>query len=61
MAGSNRFAYYSDVAEQNTRFSTISYNTNWFDEITRLGMYSSSNNQSLELLKNQLLPSSEPL
>ncbi|MBC7746991.1 MAG: SusC/RagA family TonB-linked outer membrane protein, partial [Methylotenera sp.] len=44
MAGSNRFAYYSDVAEQNTRFSTDQrYNTNWFDEITRLGMYSSNN------------------
>jgi TonB-dependent starch-binding outer membrane protein SusC len=44
MAGSNRFAYYSDVAEQNTRFSTDQlYNTNWFDEITQLGTYSSNN------------------
>jgi len=44
MAGSNHFAYYSDVAEQNTRFSTNQkYNTNWFDEITRLGTYSSNN------------------
>ncbi|WP_310379851.1 TonB-dependent receptor [Flavobacterium sp.] len=44
MAGSNHFAYYSDVAEQNTRFSTDQlYNTNWFDEITRLGTYSSNN------------------
>jgi TonB-linked SusC/RagA family outer membrane protein len=44
MSGSNHFAYYSDVAEQNTRFSTDQlYNTNWFDEITRLGTYSSNN------------------
>jgi len=44
MAGSNHFAYYSDVAEQNTRFSTDQlYNTNWFDEITKLGTYSSNN------------------
>jgi TonB-dependent starch-binding outer membrane protein SusC len=44
MAGANHFAYYSDVAEQNTRFSTDQlYNTNWFDEITRLGTYSSNN------------------
>jgi len=44
MSGSNHFAYYSDVAEQNTRFSTDQlYNTNWFDEITQLGTYSSSN------------------
>lgn len=44
MSGSNHFAYYTDVAEQNTRFSTDQlYNTNWFDEITRLGMYSSNN------------------
>jgi TonB-linked SusC/RagA family outer membrane protein len=44
MSGSNHFAYYSDVAEQNTRFSTDQlYNTNWFDEITGLGTYSSNN------------------
>ena len=44
MSGSNHFAYYSDVAEQNTRFSTDQlYNTNWFDEITNLGTYSSNN------------------
>ena len=44
MSGSNHFAYYSDVAEQNTRFSTDQlYNTNWFDEITQLGTYSSNN------------------
>lgn len=44
MAGSNRFAFYTDVAEQNTRFSTDQlYNTNWFDEITQLGTYSSNN------------------
>jgi len=44
MSGSNHFAYYSDVAEQNTRFSTDQlYNTNWFDEITNLGNYSSNN------------------
>lgn len=44
MASSNQFAYYSDAAEQNTRFSTDQkYNTNWFNEITRLGTYSSHN------------------
>ena len=44
MAGSNHFAYYSDVAGQNTRFSTNQlYNTNWYKEITRTGTYSSNN------------------
>lgn len=44
LANANQFANYSNVAEQNTRFSADQiYNTNWFDEITRLGTYSSNN------------------
>jgi len=44
MASSNQFANYSNIADQNTRFSLDQkYNTNWFDEITRLGSYSSHN------------------
>jgi TonB-linked SusC/RagA family outer membrane protein len=44
LANANQFANYSNVAEQKTRFSADQiYNTNWFDEITRLGTYSSNN------------------
>ncbi|WP_264563870.1 SusC/RagA family TonB-linked outer membrane protein [Flavobacterium sp. N3904] len=44
MAAANHYAYYSDVALQNPTFSTDQlYNTNWYDEITRTGNYSSNN------------------
>lgn len=54
MADSNQFANYSNIAENNSRFSTNqNYNTNWYDEITRLGTYS-SNNLSLSASTNKI-------
>ncbi|TRX42905.1 SusC/RagA family TonB-linked outer membrane protein [Flavobacterium restrictum] len=44
MASANQFANYTNTAEQNSRFAdNQAYNTNWFDEITSLGTYSSNN------------------
>jgi TonB-linked SusC/RagA family outer membrane protein len=44
LASANQFVNYSNVAEQNPRFSADQkYNTNWFNEITRLGTYASHN------------------
>ncbi|CAM2844599.1 TonB-linked outer membrane protein, SusC/RagA family [Flavobacterium succinicans] len=44
MAGSNKYAHYSNAALQNTTFSQDQpVNTDWFDEITRTGIYSQNN------------------
>ncbi|MCD0464756.1 SusC/RagA family TonB-linked outer membrane protein [Flavobacterium sp. ENC] len=44
MAGSNKFAYYTNAALQNTTFSQDQpVNTDWFDEITRSGSYTQNN------------------
>lgn len=44
MANANQFANYTNIAEQNSRFSTEQlYDTDWFDEITRMGTYASNN------------------
>lgn len=44
MAGSNKYAHYSNVALQSTLFSQDQpVNTDWFDEITRTGTYSQNN------------------
>lgn len=44
MAGSNKFSHYSNIALGTTTFSQDQpTNTNWFDEITRTGVYSQNN------------------
>ena len=44
MAGSNKFSRYSNIALGTTTFSQDQpINTNWFDEITRTGVYSQNN------------------
>ncbi|UPQ78357.1 SusC/RagA family TonB-linked outer membrane protein [Flavobacterium azooxidireducens] len=44
MAGSNKFSRYSNIALGTTTFSQDQpTNTNWFDEITRTGVYSQNN------------------
>ena len=44
MAGSNKYAYYSNAALQSTTFSQDQpVNTDWFDEITRTGSYTQNN------------------
>ncbi|MGL2994970.1 SusC/RagA family TonB-linked outer membrane protein [Flavobacterium sp. TSSA_36] len=44
MAGSNKYAHYSNAALQNTTFSQDQpVNTDWFDEITRTGIYNQNN------------------
>ncbi len=44
MAGSNKYAYYSNSALQSTTFSQDQpVNTDWFDEITRTGSYTQNN------------------
>ena len=44
MAGSNKYAYYSNSALQTTTFSQDQpVNTDWFDEITRTGVYTQNN------------------
>lgn len=44
MADANSFAKYSNIAGNNSRFAeNQAYNTNWFDEITRIGTYNSNN------------------
>lgn len=44
MAGSNKFSRYSNIALGTTTFSQDqAINTNWFDEITRTGVYSQNN------------------
>jgi TonB-linked SusC/RagA family outer membrane protein len=44
MAGSNKYAYYSNAALQSTVFSQDQpVNTDWFDEITRTGIYYQNN------------------
>ena len=44
MAGSNKFSRYSNIALGTTTFSQDQpINTNWFDEITRTGIYSQNN------------------
>ncbi|MEM0578550.1 SusC/RagA family TonB-linked outer membrane protein [Flavobacterium polysaccharolyticum] len=44
MAGSNKYAHYSNVALQSTTFSQDQpVNTDWFDAITRTGTYSQNN------------------
>ncbi|MDQ6469550.1 SusC/RagA family TonB-linked outer membrane protein [Flavobacterium sp. LHD-80] len=44
MAGSNKFAYYTNSALQSTTFSQDQpVNTDWFDEITRTGSYTQNN------------------
>lgn len=44
MAGSNKYAYYTNSALQTTTFSQDQpVNTDWFDEITRTGSYTQNN------------------
>jgi TonB-linked SusC/RagA family outer membrane protein len=44
MAGSNKYAYYTNSALQSTTFSQDQpINTDWFDEITRTGTYTQNN------------------
>ncbi len=44
MAGSNLFSYYTNTALGNTKFSQDQpINTDWFDEITRTGIYNQHN------------------
>lgn len=44
MAGSNKYAHYSNSALQSTTFSQDQpLNTDWFDEITRTGSYTQNN------------------
>lgn len=44
MAGSNKYAYYTNSALQSTTFSQDQpINTDWFDEITRTGTYNQNN------------------
>ena len=44
MAGSNKYAHYSNVALQTTTFSQDQpVNTDWFDAITRTGVYTQNN------------------
>ncbi|WP_291144854.1 SusC/RagA family TonB-linked outer membrane protein [Flavobacterium sp. UBA7680] len=44
MAGSNKFAHYTNSALQSTTFSQDQpVNTDWFDEITRTGSYTQNN------------------
>jgi TonB-linked SusC/RagA family outer membrane protein len=44
MAGSNKYAHYSNSALQSTTFSQDQpINTDWFDEITRTGSYTQNN------------------
>ncbi len=44
MAGSNKYAYYTNSALQSTTFSQDQpVNTDWFDEITRTGTYQQNN------------------
>lgn len=44
MAGSNAFSYYNNIALGTTRFSQDQpINTDWFDEITRTGIYNQHN------------------
>jgi len=44
MAGSNKFAHYTNAALQSTTFSQDQpVNTDWFDEITRTGSYTQNN------------------
>lgn len=44
MAGSNKYAYYTNSALQSTTFSQDQpVNTDWFDEITRTGTYNQNN------------------
>ncbi|MCU7617026.1 SusC/RagA family TonB-linked outer membrane protein [Chryseobacterium sp. PBS4-4] len=44
MAGSNLFSYYNNIALQTTKFSQDQpVNTDWFDEITRTGIYNQHN------------------
>lgn len=44
MAGSNRYAYYTNTALGEISFSQDQpVNTNWFDEITRTGIYTNTN------------------
>ena len=44
MAGSNLFSYYTNTALQSTKFSQDQpVNTDWFEEITRLGTYNQHN------------------
>ncbi|CAM3079099.1 SusC/RagA family TonB-linked outer membrane protein [Flavobacterium frigoris] len=44
MSGSNKYSYYSNSALQTTTFSQDQpVNTDWFDEITRIGSYTQNN------------------
>jgi TonB-dependent starch-binding outer membrane protein SusC len=44
MAGSNKFSYYTNTALQSTTFSQDQpVNTDWFDAITRTGIYNQNN------------------